>query len=564
MAKFWRRFFLALCTCLLCWQMGTAIAQPKVEPLITPEVSEPETLRGAPVVLGDDELFRIEARIASFDQEFRAKVISERLLEFAKNEELDVDYLQVIDNEETQTSDVLVGTTLLATFADVDAVAAGKDRYDLAKEYQNIIRDKILEYRAAFSLRNILLGVAYTIIATIILLLSFLAINLSLPRVHRYLRSCQSTWIPALKVFGIELLSSKQVVDLTLEVFKIIRLTTWLTLIYIYGNLVLSFFPWTQGFARQLFGYARSAIFTVVKGSINYLPNLFFIAVIIFVTSYTLKIFRFFFQEIEKEKITIQGFYAEWAIPTYKLVQVLVLVFAAIVAFPYLPGAETPAFQGVSIFVGLLLSLGSSAAVANVVAGTIMTYTRAFRIGDRIQIGETKGDVLAKTLLVTRIQTLKNEMITIPNSAVLSSHIVNYSEANNDPETPPLILYTTITLGYDVPWRKVHKVLLDAVAVTPNTLLTPRPFILQTSLDDFYVSYEINAYTDKPKLMPDTYSHLHRNIQDKCNEADIEILSPHYRAARDGNQITIPADYLPEDYEPPSFRINNFPPQKNS
>ncbi|OKH18513.1 mechanosensitive ion channel protein [[Limnothrix rosea] IAM M-220] len=540
-----------------------AIAQPIVEPLITSETVKAETLQGAPVVLGDSELFRIEARIASFDPEFRAKVISERLLEFAKNEELNVDYLQVIDNEETKTSDVLVGTTLLATLADVDAVAAGTPRYELAKEYQNIIRDEILKYRAAFSLQNIFLGIAYTIISSIILLLCFLAINSSLPRVHRYLRHCQHTWIPAFKIFGIELLSSKRVVDLILELIKISRLTIWLTLIYIYGNLVLSFFPWTQGFARRLFGYASSAVFTFFRAGVNYLPNLFFIAVIIFVTSYTLKICRFFFREIEKGKITIQGFYPEWAIPTYKLVQFLVLAFAAIVAFPYLPGAETPAFQGISIFLGLLLSLGSTAAVANVVAGTIMTYTRAFRIGDRIQIGDTKGDVLAKTLLVTRIRTLKNEVITIPNSAVLSSHIVNYSEGINDPETPPLILHTTITLGYDVPWRKVHEVLLDAVAVTQNTLLTPKPFILQTSLDDFYVSYEINAYTDKPKLMPETYSNLHKNIQDKCNGADIEILSPHYRAARDGNQSTIPAQYLPEDYEPPNFRVTNFPPQKN-
>lgn len=274
MAKFWRQFFLAFCALLFCWQIA-AIAQPQVEPLITPEVTEVETLQGAPVVLGDDELFRIKARIASFEPEFRAKVISERLLEFAKNEELDVDYLQVIDNEETQTSDVLVGTTLLATFADVDAVAEGEERYDLAKEYQNIIRDAVVGYRAAFSLRNILLGVAYTIISSIILLLSLFAINLSLPRVHRYLRTCQNTWIPAFKIFGVELLSSKRVVDLVLELVKILRLTTWLTLIYIYGNLVLSFFPWTQGFARRLFGYARSAVFTFFRAGINYLPNLF-------------------------------------------------------------------------------------------------------------------------------------------------------------------------------------------------------------------------------------------------------------------------------------------------
>lgn len=562
MTRLWQRIFLILCTCFFCWQMG-AIAQPVVEPIITGESTE---LQGANVILGDDILFSIDARVASFSPEFRAQVTSERLLDFAKNKDLNVNSLQVINDEKRQTSDILVGQTLLMTLAEVDAIAANKDRYDLAQEYQQIIRREVLEYRAAFSVRNILLGIAYTIIASIVLFLSFFSLNLALPKIYRYLRRYQSTWIPAIKVFGIEILSSRRVVDLTIETFKIIRLAIWLTLIYLYGNLVLSFFPWTQGFARQLFGYARNAIVTITKGSINYLPNLFFIAVIIFFTTYTLKIFRFFFREIECGKIKIEGFYPEWAIPTYKLIQFLILVFAAIVAFPYLPGAETQAFQGVSIFLGLLLSLGSSAAVANVVAGSIVTYTRAFRIGDHIKIGDTKGDVLEKALLVTRIRTIKNEVITIPNSAVISSHIINYSESINDgdPDTLPFILHTTVTLGYDVPWRKVHKVLLAAVEVTKNTLLTPKPFILQTSLDDFYVSYEVNACTDKPRLMQEIYSNLHQNIQDKCNEADIEILSPHYRAARDGNQSTIPAEYLPEDYEAPSFRLDHVQPPKNT
>lgn len=553
MARMWRRFLLAICACLLFGQLA-AIAQPVVEPILTEEATE---LTSAEVILGDDVLFYIEERVGSFSPEDRAEVTSERLLDFAKNEDLKLNTLQIIDDPEAETSDIFVGEKLLVTVQEVDAIAADKDRYELALEYQELIRQEVSEYRAAFRPRNILLGIAYTVIATIILSLSFVAINLALPRIYLYLRSHQKKRIPALKVFGVELLSSRRIVDLTIETLKILRLVIWLTLVYIYGNLILSFFPWTQGFAKQLFGYARNAFFTISRGSINYLPNLFFIAVIIFFTTYTLKIFRFFFREIERGHINIEGFYPEWAIPTYKLVQFLILVFAAIVAFPYLPGAETQAFQGVSIFVGLLLSLGSSAAVANVVAGTIVTYTRAFRIGDHIKIGDTKGDVLEKALLVTRIRTIKNEVITIPNSAVISSHIINYSESVNDgdPDTLPFILHTTVTLGYDVPWRKVHKVLLSAVEVTKNTLLTPKPFILQTSLDDFYVSYEVNAYTDKPRLMQDIYSNLHQNIQDKCNEADIEILSPHYRAARDGNQTTIPAEYLPEDYEIPSFRV---------
>lgn len=220
------------------------------------------------------------------------------------------------------------------------------------------------------------------------------------------------------------------------------------------------------------------------------------------------------------------------------------MAFAATVAFPYLPGSQTPAFQGISIFLGLLVSLGSSSAIANIVAGIILTYTRAFLVGDRVKITDTTGDVVEKTLFVTRIRTIKNVVITIPNAAVLGSHVINYSAAANDPATPPLILHTTITLGYDVPWRKVHDVLTKAALATGQILEEPAPFVLQTSLDDFYVSYELNAYTSSPGIMAKIYSELHQNIQDQCNEANIEILSPHYRAERDGNQTTIPVDYL--------------------
>lgn len=556
MAKIWQRLTLALFSCFLCWQ--TAIAQPAVE---TPP-PDIQNRQGSPVVLGNETLFFIDARIASFSPDFRAKVISERLLALAKDEDKSLEKLTVVDNKITKTVDILVEDELLVTLAEVDAVAANEARYDLALRYKKIIYEQITKFREDYSLRNILLGVLYTVIATIVLLISILGMNRIIPMVYRRLRIWQNTWIPALKVLGVEILSAKRVVDLTVEIIKILRLTLWLTLIYVYGNLVLSFFPWTKGLATLLFGYAQKAVFTFIQAGTNYLPNLFFIAVIIFITSYSLKICKFFFIEIARSKIKIQGFYPEWAIPTYKLVQFLILAFAAIVTFPYLPGAETPAFQGISIFLGLLLSLGSSAAVANVVAGTIMTYTRAFRIGDRVQIGDTKGDVTEKTLLVTRICTIKNEVITIPNSAVLSSHIVNYSEAKNDPNTPPLILHTTITLGYDVPWRKVHEVLIEAAIATEHTLKEPKPFILQTSLDDFYVSYEINVYTEEPKEMMAIYSSLHKNIQDGCNGADIEILSPHYGAMRDGNHITIPANYLADDYEPPSFRLGNFYPPK--
>jgi small-conductance mechanosensitive channel len=153
---------------------------------------------------------------------------------------------------------------------------------------------------------------------------------------------------------------------------------------------------------------------------------------------------------------------------------------------------------------------------------------------------------------VTRIRTIKNVDITIPNAMVLSSHIVNFSSSARD---RGLILHSTVTISYDVPWKTVHELLLAAAAATENVRAEPRPFILQTSLDDSYVSYELNAYTDQPNLMATTYSDLHQHIQDKFNEAEVEIMSPHYAAVRDGNKTTVPATYLPPSYQAPAFRI---------
>lgn len=163
------------------------------------------------------------------------------------------------------------------------------------------------------------------------------------------------------------------------------------------------------------------------------------------------------------------------------------------------------------------------------------------------------GDVLGRNFLVTTIRTIKNEDISIPNSMVLGSHIVNFSSVAKE---QGLMLHTSISIGYNAPWRTVHKLLLDAAGATENVMREPKPFVLQTSLDDFYVNYQLNAYTDRPSVMAGTYSDLHQNIQDKFNETGVEILSPHYHGVRDGNSIAIPPDYVPKAYVAPPFRID--------
>lgn len=519
------------------------LANPAISPATANPASPTPTAQqqqGSPVKLEDKTIFFIQSRIGSFSPEFRAGVISKRIDIFAKDLTANIDSLSILDNDDTSTYDIRAGNIVLMSVAKVDAIAAGTAEKALAETNLRLIKQSVAEFRKAYSVQSILRGILLTVLTTILLVTIFLLLTRSSPIIQKRLRAWRGTRVQALRVMGSELLSAQRVVDFICEFVKFIQLTLLIFLAYIYTNLILSYFPWTKSISRALFGYVLSALTAAGEGVAAYMPNLFFLGVIILLTIYILKVIRFIFAEIGHGNITISGFDPEWAQPTFKLVQILILAFAATVCFPYLPGSATPAFQGVSIFLGVLVSLGSSGAVANTVAGVILTYTRAFRIGDRVQITDTTGDIVGKTLFVTRVRTIKNVVITIPNATVLNSHVINFSAAESDNESSPLILHTTITLGYDLPWRKVHEVLIRSALTTQYILPEPAPFVLQKSLDDFYVSYELNACTKQPGRMALIYSELHQNIQDNCIMAGIEILSPHYRAVRDGNPITIP------------------------
>ncbi len=502
-------------------------------------------------VLAGTSLFRIEANIGSFSPEFRAKVVSQRIERLARDPEIPLDQLNIVANEAADTVDIRIGRTVLLTIAEVDAVAAGLSQQSLAQRHVEIIREAVDGYREAHRIPSILRGILYSLLATAVLIALTVALFRASPKLIRGLSRWRGTRIRALTILGTQVLSARRVVDLITEIVRIVRLGFLILLWLIYFNLILSFYPWTLGYSRILVGYAKSAVATLGGSLIAYLPNLFFLAVIFLVTRYFLKIIKFVFSEIGNQNIVLSGFHADWARPTFKLIQFLVFAFAVTIAFPYLPGSGTPAFQGISIFLGVLVSLGSSSAISNVVAGVILVYTRSFQPGDRVKISDTVGDVVSRTLFVTRLRSIKNVVISIPNAAVLDSHVINYSAAASDPSTPPLILSTTITIGYDVSWRKVHATLIQAALASSYILHEPLPFVLQTSLDDFFVSYQLNAYTNRPGSMAIIYSEIHQNIQDLCASADIEILSPHYRAMRNGNISTIPSQGLqappPED-----------------
>lgn len=545
-----RSVYALMCVCTIFVLILPLQSYAKKPPPKPDAIEHQPLVQAAEVRFDGKALFEIKEGVLSYSPDERAKAISKRIELLSRDKLLLIDEIKAADFDEGAT--ISYRDWHIMTVTDKDAKVVGKSRLNIALEYAEKIRNAIKEKQARFSPRGILLGALFTLISTAILITILILLKKIFPRIYGILLSWKGTRIRSIVIQSFEALSADRIVGILIICVKWIRLFLTIVLFYFYIPLVFSFFPWTSGYAGTLFGYLIYPFKVVSNAILDYLPNLFYLAVIGIVTHYAVKIIRLLFNEIDKGTIVIPGFYQEWAIPTFKIVRFLFIIFALVMAFPYLPGSESPAFKGVSIFLGVLFSLGSTSAVANVVAGVILNYTRAFSIGDRVRIGDVEGNITYKTLLVTHMRTIKNVEITLPNSTVLSGSILNFSAAAKD---TPLILHTSVTIGYDAPWRRVHELLISAALSTKHILHDPLPFVLQTALNDFYVSYQINAYTDHPHEMAMIYSELHQNIQDTFNEGGVEIMSPHYSQLRDGNTTTIPENYRPQDYTVPGLRI---------
>jgi len=513
----------------------------------TPADSGSPPRAGAAVVLGADTLFRFYGSLGPFTASERAAHASRQIALWAPALAAGEDSIRVVEHE--GAAQLMVGDEILLTVLDSDAAPGGQAPAALASWLATAIRDAAGRQPSRGILEEVALDAFYTLLVTGVLVGLLWLLGAASRRLTAMFSGPR---MPALRIQHLELVSAARLREVLTIVARVLKVLVIATLLYIYVPLVLSFFPWTAPYSRKIVSYIIAPLKAVGLGLLNYLPNIFFIAVIVVVARYLIKAIQLFFRAIEIGAVTLSGFERDWAPPTYNIVRFLVIAFATIMIFPYLPGSGSDAFKGVSLFVGVLFSLGSSSAVSNMVAGVVLTYTRAFRLGDRVRIGDTEGDVVACSLLVTKIRTIKNVEITIPNGAVLSSQIINYT---TQAATRGLILHTTVTIGYDAPWRKVHELLIAAARATDHIREDPAPFVFQTSLDDSYVSYQINAYTDRPALMADTYSVLHQNIQDHFNRGGVEIMSPHYGALRDGNRTTIPAEHLPPVYHAPAFRL---------
>lgn len=509
------------------------------------------TAKGYPVIGAmKDTLFLIYSKIGASTPKERAINISRKIEKLYEDDFLKADSILVMKSE--NTFDIIYGEIIIMSISENDAIWYGKGMPELAQSFKETIKNSIVEAKNENSWLKLIARIGLVLLVIGIAWAMIWLIGKGYSKLLLFINSKKDKWLKNLSYKDYTFLTAEQELQVVLFLVKIFRWFVYAVLLYITLPIIFSIFPFSRDWADALFHLIWSPFKGVLIAIWEYLPNLFSILVIYFVMKYVIRFVRYIFHEIEAEKLKLSGFHADWAMPTYSIVNFLLYAFMFVLIFPYLPGSDSNIFKGVSVFIGVLFSLGSSSAIANMVAGLVITYMRPFKIGDRIKIGDVTGDVVEKTLLVTRIRTIKNEVITIPNSSVLNGNTTNYS---SEAIEKGLIIHTTVTIGYDVPWKDMHQALIDAALRTNLILDEPKPFVLQTSLEDFYVSYQINAYTREAGKQALIYSNLHQNIQDVCNERGIEILSPHYRAARDGNMTTIPADYLPNDYKSPSFNV---------
>jgi len=488
-----------------------------------PAPVQESSLQTSPVTLDGTVLFPVRG-LQAFPAEERAGRIGTLIAKTAQDESVTIDDIKAIESD--LTTDIVAAGHIIMTVLDSDARSEGVTRQELTKICLRKIREAVERYRQDRTPRAIGLGVLWSVIATIVLTLSLLLIRILFRKLQEgVIETRIACRIGSIRIESFVIIRDEQIKALLAGSTRTVRLIIILVLFYIYAQLVLSFFPWTRPISSHLLDFLLVPLTTMGRGVLKHIPNLIFLGVLVFITRYLLKLMSLFFDGLENGTITFSGFYPEWARPTYKIARFLAIAFMAVVAFPYIPGSDSPAFKGVSIFLGVILSLGSSSVISNTLAGLTMTYRRAFRVGDRVKIGDFRGDVTEMRLLVTHLLSFKNEEIIVPNSVIFNSQVVNFSSLARE---HGLILHTSVTIGYGTPWRQVHALLLQAATRTPGLLPSPQPFVRQTSLDDFFVTYELNAYTNFPHEMKQIYSDLHQNIQDAFNEYGVQIMSPHY------------------------------------
>jgi len=500
---------------------------------------------GAPVVLGGRTVFEVHWGFKTFTTEVRAQAIANRLRNLAEDPAAD---LEVSTHEADSTIDVMVGDVLVASVFPEDARIAGMTQETLAESWAESMREALVEHREKHRKGVFAAGAALTILT---LALSFLAIAGEF-RIARWLADRASEKLHA-RISASQrplagVLHRDQVQTVVWRIFRVLRLVGAAAILYAAFELVLFYFPDTRFMSREMLQGVLRPVRSLAAAFWRHLPGLIFIGFLGWATLQIVRLSQGIFRKIAAGELRIEGFRRSWANTTERLVSFMLVVLALLIAYPYIPGSDSSAFKGVTIFLGLLISLGSTGLISNLITGVLLTYTDAFQVGDIIAVGETNGVVSRTSLLVTQIRDRHNQLITIPNSMVLTSHVTNYSA----PDEQGCVVETRIGVGYETPWRQVEELLLMAAFRTKGVLRVPPPRVLKTSLDQFFITYELSVHVQRGTLPFTVLSELNGNVLDACNEYGVQIMTPAYESDRQTPAV-VPKDRW---YAPPAQKAS--------
>ncbi|MEE9368911.1 MAG: mechanosensitive ion channel domain-containing protein [Pontiella sp.] len=493
----------------------------------------------AAVMFHGKELFEI-TNISSVSAAVRAETFLRRIKREAKSPLVSTENFKIKHDDSLKASIIMSGPEVLCVVWETDAELQNVEREALAEVWLKAIKETADQYRLDHTTDSYVKGGIFATIATIIFLFIWFVVR-KLSRKEIALIEAKFSGQQMFKF-----VDGDSVVTINSYLIRFVRFIIMAWVFIIYLNMVLSFFPWTFNLSARLFEMVTTPIVNFGNSFVDNLPKLFALVIVCAITSFVLRSLKHLFEQIGEGKVRISGFYRDWADPTYRLVRIVVIVFAAVVAFPYIPGSSSPAFKGISIFMGVLFSLGSTSAVGNIVAGLVLTYMRPFVNDDFVEISGLRGVVVSRGTFSTRLKTPTNEIISIPNASVSANHIINFSRMA---EKGGVNVGVVITLGYDLPWRQVYELLTSSAKDVPDVLENPAPKVLQLELGDFYVKYKLIVTTKHPERRVPIRSNLSQNIQDNFAAAGVEIMSPHYRANRSGEATTIPAMEIDSENE---------------
>jgi len=480
-------------------------------------------MRGRPIVFEKDTLYYLYTSYGPYDIDTRVKYVEEKLKELYNDpyfvaDSIKIkpagDYLSVMYNDKTIT-----GVSI------VDALWENSSQTELAQRYANIIKNTIVKYKEQNSLKSVLIRLAELLLVLFITFILVWAINRLFDFLKKITLNSEHRFLTSIRIRNYDFIKKPGIVKALVKLLAILRIVFLLFLLITIIPLIFDIFSSTQYLSKIIVQWISEPIKNVGIAIIGYLPHLFYIVIIAVITRYVLKILRFFALEIERGILKIKGFHPEWAHTTYVLARMMLWVLALVIMFPHLPGSDSDAFKGISVFLGVLISLGSSSAISNAIAGIVISYMRPFQVGDWIKSGEIIGAVIEKNALVTRLKTINNEDITIPNSAILSGATMNFTSIGKE---IGLALNVQVKVRYDYSDNLVEELLIEAALKTNGISPKPHPYIFQISLSELNAVYELNAYTFHPENMYFIKSDLTKNIQSTFRQANIEIFSTQY------------------------------------